>query len=334
MGTVTVAFQTDKSLSVYGHLARLVEGYGFSGVSLYNDLFYQPAWPGLLEIAKATERVKIGPAAVNPFTTHPAVIAGEIALLDEASNGRAYLGMARGAWLDHLGIQLQRPVKALQEAFALVRHLLRGRKEPFTGETFQTAAGDGLKWHVLRPELPFMLGSWGERTIRACFEHIQEFKLGGTANPDLIPHYVRSLEAMTPPGDHPRELVVGAVTVVDKDGGAARAFAKQKVGLYLPVVANLDPTIQVEAELLERIEAIGQADAAERVVDLISDELLERFAFAGTAVEVSEQAIRLFDAGVNRIEFGTPHGLKERSGLEHLGRQVLPALRASGVVEA
>ena len=39
----------------------------------------------------------MGPAAVNPFTCHPLTIAGNIALLDEAADGRAYLGLARGA---------------------------------------------------------------------------------------------------------------------------------------------------------------------------------------------------------------------------------------------
>jgi 5,10-methylenetetrahydromethanopterin reductase len=333
MTQVTIAFQSDKPLSKYGHLARSVEGFGFSGISLYNDLFYQPSWPGLLEIAKATERVKIGPAAVNPFTTHPVVIAGEIALLDEASDGRAYLGMARGAWLDHLGLQPERPVMALQEAFELIRHLLRGQKAPFEGNIFKTTRGDGLRWHVLRPELPFMLGSWGNRTIQACSEYIQEIKLGGTANPDLIPHYTRLLDRTGGKGRRRLGLAVGAVTVVDEDGSAARAFAKMQVGLYLPVVAHLDPTLQVEPDLLEKIEAARLSGASDRFVSLISDELLGRFAFAGTAVEVSEQALKLIDAGASRVEFGTPHGLDERCGLDLLGREVLQIMRATEAVD-
>ncbi len=40
---------------------------------------------------------------MNPFTCHPITLAGHVALLDEASRGRAYLGLARGAWLDFLG---------------------------------------------------------------------------------------------------------------------------------------------------------------------------------------------------------------------------------------
>ena len=50
--------------------------YGFDGVSVYNDMLYQPAWLPLLEIAQKTKRIKIGPAAINPFTSHPINIAG------------------------------------------------------------------------------------------------------------------------------------------------------------------------------------------------------------------------------------------------------------------
>jgi 5,10-methylenetetrahydromethanopterin reductase len=181
--TVSIAFQTDKPLSAYGPLAHAAEAYGFNGVSVYNDLLYQPAWLSLLEIARHTHRVWFGPAAVNPFTCHPLNIAGNIALLDEASHGRAYLGLARGAWLEWLGIEPARPIRALCEAFACIRHLLARATAPYTGDIFTLAGGDSLHWHILRAEIPFLLGTWGAQTIRACASYIAEVKVGGTANP-------------------------------------------------------------------------------------------------------------------------------------------------------
>ena len=127
---------------------------GFDAVSVYNDLLYQPAWLPLLEIARATHRVALGPAAVNPFTCHPVNIAGHAALIDEASGGRAYLGLARGAWHGFLGAEPRRPVTALREAFECVRHLLRRSRAPFRGEIFPLAGGDSLRWTIARPELP------------------------------------------------------------------------------------------------------------------------------------------------------------------------------------
>ena len=90
---ISIAFQTDKPLAAYAPLAASAEKYGFDGLTVYNDLLYQPPWLPLLEMAKATSRVQVGIAAVVPFLCHPVNIAGNIALIDEASNGRAFLGL-------------------------------------------------------------------------------------------------------------------------------------------------------------------------------------------------------------------------------------------------
>ena len=133
---ITIALQTDKSLSAYGPLAETVEGYGFDGLTVYNDMLYQPAWLPLLEIARHTRRVRLGPAAVNPFTCHPINIAGQMALIDEVSAGRAYLGLARGSWLDFVGLKPERPIQALSEAFGAIRHLLRQDTAPYPADIF------------------------------------------------------------------------------------------------------------------------------------------------------------------------------------------------------
>lgn len=329
---VSIAFQTDKPLAAYGPLAAAAEAYGFDGVTVYNDMLYQPAWLPLLEIARHTRRVRVGPAAVNPFTCHPINIAGHIALIDEAAQGRAYLGLARGGWLDFLGLEPRRPVRALQEALACIRHLLRCSTAPFRGEVFQLAGGDALRWNIRRADIPFLLGTWGPKTIRACLQHVNEIKLGGTANPDVIP-LMRTViaEAAAHIARDPAEVrvVVGAVTVVDRDGEAARQRARREVALYLPIVAQLDRSQEIEPAILKAVREAAANYDFERAAAYISDDLLKRFAFAGTPDEVVEQAVALFEAGVDRVEFGTPHGLTEEEGMRLLGERVLPALRSA-----
>src|SRR5436309_1728548 len=72
-------------------LGRLAEDLGFDVVSVFGDLGDQPPLPALLAIAQSTHRVRVGPACLNPYTTHPVEIAGQIAALDFVSTGRAYL---------------------------------------------------------------------------------------------------------------------------------------------------------------------------------------------------------------------------------------------------
>ncbi len=246
---ISIAFQTDKPISSYGHLAATVEGYGFTGVTVYNDLLYQPAWLPLLEMARHTQRVQLGPAAVNPFTCHPTNIAGNIALLDEMAQGRAYLGLCRGSWLDFLGLAPERPVTALREALGCIRHLLSQSTEPYHGMVFSLAGGEALRWSIRRPDIPFLLGTWGAKTMRSCMADIDAIKIGGTANPDIMPQIRTTIaEAATAVGRSSVELhlAAGAVTVVDHDRRAARELARRKAALYLPVIAAFDPTLEIE----------------------------------------------------------------------------------------
>ena len=97
-------------------------------------------------MARTTERLRLGPAALNPFTLHPYEIAGQIAMLDTVSGGRAYLGLVKGAWLDRLGIHEPRPLRALRESVAIIRALLAGDELGVAGERFTLAPGTTLAY--------------------------------------------------------------------------------------------------------------------------------------------------------------------------------------------
>jgi 5,10-methylenetetrahydromethanopterin reductase len=273
----------------------------------------------LLLMAQVTERVRLGPAALNPFTLHPVEIAGQIAALDAVSGGRAYLGLVRGSWLDALGIE-SRPIAALREAVEVIRRLLAGDASGFAGKRFSLAPGAQLRYEPVRTEVPVLIGTWGARLAALAGEVAQELKIGGSANPELVP-LMRSRV-----GNDRVRNVVGAVTVVDEDAGAARRRARAEASLYFPVVADLDPTLELPSGLVDDVRRLVEAGEREAAGRLIPDRLLEKLAFAGTPEDVARQAAALYDAGADRVEFGTPHGLDPRSGIELLASRVVPAL--------
>jgi 5,10-methylenetetrahydromethanopterin reductase len=254
----------------------------------------------LLVIARATERVRLGPAALNAQTLHPVEIAGQVAALDLASRGRAYLGLVAGAWLDQLGLEERRPLTRMREAVEVVRRLLAGDRSGFAGERFRLEPGAGLEYEPLRSEVPLMIGTWRPRAAAYAAEVAGEVKIGGCANPDMV-RLMRSWLGE----DGPR-IVVGAVTVVDEDGARARDFARAQVQMYLDVVGGLDPTLEL---------APGERPP------------FEKFVLAGTPEEVAQQASALYDAGAHRVEFGTPQGLTTGGGVDLLCNRVLPLLR-------
>jgi 5,10-methylenetetrahydromethanopterin reductase len=317
---VSIAFQTDKGPEDYVELARLAERAGFDVVSVYNDLFFQPAIYPLLLMAQATERVRLGPAALNPFTLHPVEIAGQMAALDSVSAGRAYLGLVRGSWLEELGLEQGRPLTAIREAVEVIRRLLAGDESGFAGEQFFLAPGARLHYVPLRREIPLLIGTWGTQLAAYAGEVARELKIGGTANPDLVPVMRSRL------GSDRVRIVVGAVTVVDEDGAAARRVARSEAAMYFPVVAGLDPTLEVPAGLVDDVRRLVDAGRRDEAGSLIPDHLLERLVFAGTPDEVARRAAAVYEAGAARVEFGTPHGLTERLGVQLLADRVLPEL--------
>jgi 5,10-methylenetetrahydromethanopterin reductase len=327
---VGLAWQADKPHGRYGELAAAAEAHGFDVVSVFADLLYQPPLPALLEMARATSRVRLGAACLNPFTQHPYEIAGGLAVLDAVSSGRAYLGLARGAWLDAIGLSPRQPLAALRDAAAVVRALLSGDAGGYAGAVYRLAPGVRLRGALPLRVPPLLLGAWGPRGAALAGEIADEIKVGGSANPSvaaLVLDRVRaSASASGRPADAVR-VVLGAVTVVDRDGAAARRRARTEVAKYLAVVAELDVTGSLPAGLAGRVRELVAAGADFAAGALIPDQVLDRFAFAGTPEHVAALARRVLDAGAGRVDFGGPHGLSDVGGVELLGREVLPMLR-------
>lgn len=328
---VSVAFQTDKSAAQYIALAQLVNRYDFDAVTVYCDLPYHPPYPPLMLMAPHLDRARVGVAANAPSRIHPVDIAAQTALLVDVARGGVYVGLARGAWLDDYGIQERMPpVQAVREAVDVIHYLLEGRAGGYSGQVYSLAPHVRAPYPLPSGRVPVLIGTWGRQLAGVAGEIADEVKVGGSANPDFVPlmqSYIAAGESRAGRPAGTVRVVMGAVCVADDDRERARHAAKRSVALYLPVVAPLDPTVTLEPDRVARLNAAVNAGDLDTAARLISDDLLDRFAFAGNAADVIEQTERLFAAGAGRVEFGTPHGLPSENGLRILGEKVLPALK-------
>lgn len=157
---VGLAFQSDKHPADYERLAAGAEHYGFDVLSVFGDLYFPPPVPALLAMARVTSAIALGPACLNPYMLHPIEIAGQMAALDLASNGRAFLGLCRGAWLDGLGADHRRGPQAVAEAVRVVTALLSGDRTGVSGAHFVLPPGAALQHRPLRSSLPLLIGTW------------------------------------------------------------------------------------------------------------------------------------------------------------------------------
>ena len=171
--------------------------FGVSDVVFWPDCF---VLQGL--IAQATSRIHIGSMVTNPYSRHPAMLAGAVATLQELSNGRMFLGIGVGAGLEDLRIDYPRPVRALREAIVGIRGLLAGDTVELDGEMFPIDNG-----RLVRPPetpVPISVGTRSRQVMQLAGE-LADIALVGARHftPDIAQqyyHWLSTLRARRVPG--------------------------------------------------------------------------------------------------------------------------------------
>lgn len=329
---LSIAFQTDKHAREYIELAKLVNEYSFDAVSVYCDAPFHPSYAPLFLMAPHIKRARIGPAGVPPSRIHPLDIAAQTALLSELASGGVYVGLVRGGWLEDHGIrELHPPIRAMREAIEIIRKVLAGDSAGYGGQVYRIADHVRAPYPIPEAEIPLQIGTWGAQLAALAGEVADEVKIGGSANPDVIPVIADAIavgEARAGRARGAVKVVIGAVSVVDEDRELARWIARKSVALYMPIVSRLDPTLEIDPGLMTRAQAYVQAGNDDAAARLIPDDILDRFVFAGSPQDIISQCEALYDAGVARIELGTPHGARAAAaGIHLIGRRIIPALK-------
>lgn len=317
----------------YPSLATRIEELGFDLLTVFGDLMMQPPAMVLATMAQATTRITLGVGCYTPWTHHPVEIAGQLAYLDQLSAGRVLMGIARGAWLNQLDIDTSKSIAAVADTVAIVSLLLSDSQDGYQGQVYSLAEGTRPFYPVRRDRIPLMVGTWSPRLAEFAGAKADQIHVGGSANPAMVPvikdFAVRGERiACRSPGSV--AIALGAVTVIDDDGDAARARARADVALPFHAIAALDPTLDIDPELLHKMDLLLRTQQFEAAGRLIPGEVLDKFTFAGTPDEVAAQAAAVYDAGVKRVEFDFPLGLTVAGGLDLLGTRVLPILHDAG----
>ena len=200
---LSIAFQTDKRAREYIDLAKLVNQYDFDAVTVYCDAPFHPSFGPLLLMAPHIKRARLGPAGVPPSRMHPLDIAAGTALLADLAAGGVYIGLVRGGWLADHGIsELEPPIQAMREAIEIIRRLLAGGSAGYDGRVFQIAEHVRAPYPLPEGDIPLQIGTWGRKLAALAGEIADELKIGGSANPDIIPvSPITSPWARRAPGD-------------------------------------------------------------------------------------------------------------------------------------
>ena len=151
-------------------MARAAEEVGFDSIWIGDHLLYREpvrgpweAWTTMAAVAELTDRVRIGPLVACLAFHPPGVVAKMAATLQEVSDGRFVLGVGAG-WnqveFDAFDLPFDHRADRFVAAFDVVRKLVRGER-----------VGDAIVHPPPRPT-PLMIGSVGERVLRAALPHV------------------------------------------------------------------------------------------------------------------------------------------------------------------
>ena len=324
----SIAISGDREIEEYISIGKIVDQSDFSNLSIYDDLMFKPAWPILSIIAINTERIKIGPAVLNPYLTHPAVIAANISVIDEISNGRSFVGIGRGAFLDFLNIKSENPVNAVKEAIEIIQPLTAGTKKPFHGEIFSLKEGAFFRWNADHGKIPVMVGTWGKKMSTLAGEKADEVK----ASPLWNSEYAQTLRSQIDQGAisagrAPSEigLTLGVLTSIHSDSDVAKEYARNSLAIYLPHLYPMTEVMGVPPNEIANVRKLSNLGKYSEASKLISDETLNNFSLYGSPVEIRSKITSLIDtAPVDKIEFGTPHGPNSFEAINLLKNEVIP----------
>jgi alkanesulfonate monooxygenase SsuD/methylene tetrahydromethanopterin reductase-like flavin-dependent oxidoreductase (luciferase family) len=271
-------------------MARMAEAVGLDSLWVGDHLLYRrpnerprgpwEAWSVLAALAAATDRIQLGPLVACTAFHAPAMLAKKAATVDEISNGRLILGLGAG-WNEPefraFGFPYDQRVARFEEAFTIIRRLLREGAVDFEGWFYQARDCELVPRGPRPGGPPLMIGSTGERMLRIALPHVDAwnawYAASGNRPEGIAPLRAQVDGACLAVGRDPTSLERTVAVLVQLPTGAGRfsgeastvppltgppeaiaagleAYARQRIG-HVQLV--LDPITVGSIEALGRV---------------------------------------------------------------------------------
>jgi probable F420-dependent oxidoreductase len=289
----------------FGAFIRHADQLGFAGLwaqdTLNADNFSLDPLHQLSFAAAASQRMRLGISVLFSGYRNPAVLARDLATIDQLSRGRLTVGLGVGnayhrPRLEALGIATDRPALRLVEGIAVMRALWGQDEAEYRGEIYSFS---GIRFQpkpVQQPGPPIFIGARSEPALRRA-ANIAD----GWTGAAMIPHEQRAQELAIlrdelarigrDPASFTISLNVYAAVESDRDEACARA---QKV---LSAAYGKNPVYDANG-MAERVAVYGSAEecaarfrqmAGEGIDEFVLHPLYDHF----TQLERLAQAVAL-----------------------------------------
>lgn len=304
-------------------LARRAETAGFDRFGVSDWRFYQDCFVVMTACLQGTHRLQVESLVTDPYVRHPSLTAAALATMDELAPGRAIMSIGGGIeqpafW----GETRPHPLLAVRETVEICRRMWRGEEVNFDGQVMQLHEAR-LQFVAPRPDIDVLIAARGRRMLELAGEladivHLASFFVN-------VGHHRENLAAVRAGAERVGrfmgsfEIDISMPCSISDDRGAARQAARRPAAQGILWTAAAErysrdrtdwvrpsqfrvPDDVVEA-LSSRWDFWTQPQLPPELATLITDDILDEFALAGTARECADR--------LRQIQ----HDLPEISGL-------------------
>jgi len=222
--------------------AEAFDALGFDSVWVCDHLLGVPnptlpileGWSELAAVAAVTERVELGTLVTPPFFRHPAVLAKQIATIDQISGGRVVAGLGAG-WFqtefEAYGLSFpstRERLRALDETAQILKSLWSEERTTFRGRHFRVEDCILEPKPVRRP--PLLIGGGGERVLMGiAARHAEIWNNMAVFQGELEKKASALRSRCQELGRDPEELTISqqcTVVIAPDEGGARQQLEK------------------------------------------------------------------------------------------------------------
>lgn len=330
-----IALQGCYSPEEYVHLGKTIEASDFDRIYVYDDLMFYPSFPILSLIAEHTSKIQIGPCLVNGFYRHPALIASNMAFLDAVSNGRAVLGLGRGAFFDFLKMRTSERYTrvAFKETLLLIRHFLEQKNTAFNGKIFSTTENAILR--VAPPQKPHIVtATWNSKMAYIGGKYSHEVQLAEVFTESYLD---KITEAFTKGCNEsldvePKYLSIGGMICVADDPSKAIDKAKKTLAIYIPYLKTIlkNHKIDVKSSLIKKIDHESKHGRYLEASKLIPDDFVSILTLSGTPDEVAKRIKALITGRpIKGVMFSPPYSIFDslEENIKYISNKLIPKLK-------
>jgi len=309
------------------YYAIQAERGGFSNLWITDHFNNRNVYVTLTTAAIYTNKIMFGPGVTNPYMVNPVITAQAIATLNELAPRRVVLGIGAGdkTTLESVGVEMEKPLKAVQETIDIFRKITGGENVVYNGEVFKTA---GAKF-LFKPKgkIPVYVGAQGPKMLEFAGK-IGDGVLINACHPKDVDYAVSCVkEGVKAASRNPNEVDVAAYTSFSVHDDIKKA-TKAAVPVVSFIAAGSPPQVLerhgIDVKKAEEIKEALKANDWGRAFSGVTSEMINAFSVCGTPDMCIERIAELLKSGISQFVVGSPIGANVREAIDLISKKIIP----------